>query len=63
MSTTFSPISITYIVIREKLSTESLRQDRRFKEQDDASCALTKAVLETRNVQIEELKAHFETLT
>ena len=63
MRTPFFPTSVTYIVPREKLSTESLRQDLRFKEQDDASCALMKALLETRNVQSEELQAHFETLT
>ena len=54
---------MTYIVPREKLSTESLRQDQRFKKQDDASCALMKALLKTRNEQREELQAHFETLT
>ena len=50
MSTPFFPTFTTYIVLRGKLSTESLRQDRRFKEQDGASCALMKILLETRNV-------------
>ena len=53
---------MSYIVPRGKLSTESLRQDRRFKEQDNAPCALMKALLETRNVQREDLQAHYETL-
>ena len=56
----FFSIFLTCIVLGAKLSTEFLRQDRRFQKQNNASM---KALLETRNAQSEELRAYFETLT